>query len=945
MIRRVHVIACAVLAIDLKEVARNLDAEVSLEFLPAGLHDSPSDLRDRLQTAIDDASAAGKGDMIAIGYGVCGRGTIGLHARHVPLAIPRVHDCIALMLGSDAAYRKQFRQYPGTYYVSAGWVNEKTVPLTMAEPAQGGAGGCGRLHEVVEQMDDEDAAVVNDFMTSWQRNYQRAAFIDTGVDSPNKQRYDQIARDMADRFDWKYEKLQGSPALLEQVLTTGESTDEILVVPPHHVTSYDPVGRGLAAVPIWQTEDPACQNAPHTLVFDDSRETNAGDHGQDRAVEFGLGIDAGGTYTDAVIFDFSNRQILGKAKAQTTHWQYTEGINAALDQLDATLLAKVELVSLSTTLATNAIVEGKGQAVGLLLMPPPGRFDATETDHHPTTVIPGRLNIAGEEQEPIDLDAVRAAAQRMIDRHHVRAFAVTGYASCINPAHEMAVREALRQTFDLPVTCGHDVSETLNYRVRAQTAALNARIIPCLDSLLTDVNQSLARRSIDAPVMVVRSDGALMSTAAALEKPVMTILSGPAASVAGARYITESDEAVVVDIGGTTTDLAIIERGQPRTCADGAIVGRFRTHVPALDMRTLGLGGDSRIALTRRKLTIGPDRVTPIANLAHNHPGASEAIDYLPRFFDHFDAAPQLMDVLFRTRRPIGGELSSVERQMLDLLAERPHSVHEIGRRLFNDPRRSLPLQSLEREHLIHRAALTPTDLLHVRGDLKLWPHSPARKLAALFAELAGRDLDEFVRFVLDRFIDRLATQLLKVQIPDLPDDDSHDDSPLAAALLRTWLTGDARSVGIDIHSRRTIVGIGAPADFFVPDAARKLNASPAACPNADVANAIGAITSNVVVRHHATIEPADDGRYHVHGLTDAPSFGEFHEAHRFAADSLVGMVRNTAHAAGTSNRRVEMHITDHIAPLGDGGQLFVKRSLEARVQGAPDLARMRAAM
>ena len=130
---RVHVIACGVLAIDIRRIAERLGVEVTTDFLEGGLHDRPGELRRRLQAAIDRASAEGGCDRIAVGYGVCGRGTVGIHARSVPLVIPNAHDCIALFLGSDAAYRREFARCPGTYYISAGWYEEKVQPKSGVE--------------------------------------------------------------------------------------------------------------------------------------------------------------------------------------------------------------------------------------------------------------------------------------------------------------------------------------------------------------------------------------------------------------------------------------------------------------------------------------------------------------------------------------------------------------------------------------------------------------------------------------------------------------------------------------------------------------------------------------------------------------------------------------------------------------------------------------------
>ena len=179
-----------------------------------------------------------------MGYGVCGLGTVGLHARHVPLAIPRVNDCIAMFLGSDEAYRQQFARFPGTYYVSAGWIEEKVQPQRNQEtPIQCGP-DCFTLRQLVERYGEENAAAIRAFLNSWQRNYQRAAYIDTGVSGP-RQNYARLAEAMAQEFGWKYEEIHGSHDLLHKLLTAHTSTNEILLVPPHHVTVHDPIGRTL----------------------------------------------------------------------------------------------------------------------------------------------------------------------------------------------------------------------------------------------------------------------------------------------------------------------------------------------------------------------------------------------------------------------------------------------------------------------------------------------------------------------------------------------------------------------------------------------------------------------------------------------------------------------------------------------------------------------------
>ncbi len=658
--------------------------------------------------------------MIAVGYGVCGLGVVGIRARTIPLAIPRVHDCIALFLGSDRAYKEQFSRYPGTYYISAGWVQEKATPQFSGDKK----GRCGPdeadFEALVGRYGQANADAIRYFLNSWQRNYQRAAFIDTGV--AGKERYADIAKAMAAEFGWNYEDVAGSNELLKKLLTQRNTSEEILIVPPHHVTAYDAAGAGLKAVPIWAKSQGSPSHAKSVL---DGQRPEGDPSGA--AARLGLGIDAGGTYTDVAVYDFQDNRVVQKAKALTTKWDFTIGIGNALDQLDAELLRPVDLVSISTTLATNAIVEGRGQKVGLLILPPYGLFDPLDIPYRPIAVLRGKLEINGSEIAPIDPDQVRAVVRDMIDTRQVAAFAVTGYASHVNPSHELKVKEIIHEQTGLHVSCGHEVARGVNYRIRAETAVLNARIIPCLEAFIDDVRESLHARGIDAPEMVVKSDGSLMNMQSARRRPIETILSGPAASVAGARYLVGATDALVVDIGGTTTDTAVIRNGVVATCEDGATVGGWRTLVKALDMRTLGLGGDSLITCQRRNIRIGPGRVAPISWLARRHGGTMEALNYLRRQLDYFDSSTGGMELLVLNGHDHGLPMSQGEARIVELLGEGPLSLQEISRRIDYVTWEFLPLQRLEESHVIQRCGLTPTDLLHVTSEVDLWDGAAAR--------------------------------------------------------------------------------------------------------------------------------------------------------------------------------------------------------------------------
>jgi len=501
--RKPYVIACAVLAIDIKAVAEKLGTDIGVKYLEGGLHDRPHLLREKLQAAIDEISASGRCERIMVGYGVCGRGTVGIQARDIPLSIPKVHDCMALFLGGDREYQRQFKKYPGTYYISAGWYEEKTEPFSQQKKTVFLGDHKLSYDELVDKYGEIAAKETYRFLSTWKQNYQRAAFIETGA--KRSPRYENYAREMAREYGWQYEKIPGDHALIEKLLSARQTNDEILVVPPNHVIQFDSLESKLSAKPLW-AEAQIHQPEPEITVIDDK-----GLQVEDAAyLKIGLGIDAGGTYTDTVLYDFEKGKTICKSKALTTKWDFTVGIHQALANLDLQTLKQVEMVSLSTTLATNAIVEGEGQKVGLIIMPPYGRFEAQDIPYEPKAAINGQLEISGTEIAPLDPAQVKQIVRRMVKKDGVKAFAVSGYAGAINPAHELAVKSIIREETGLFVTCGHELSDTLNFQTRAHTAMLNARIIPKLTKLLLDLEQVLVTLGIAAPVVVVKGDGTLM---------------------------------------------------------------------------------------------------------------------------------------------------------------------------------------------------------------------------------------------------------------------------------------------------------------------------------------------------------------------------------------------------------------------------------------------------
>ncbi len=924
----VAVIACGVLALDCKKIAAEANLDLQFHFLPGGLHRSPDQLREELQKAIDRIDHEGGIERIVIGYGLCGRGTVGLRARRVPLVIPLVHDCIALFLGSDSAYRQQFAQAPGTYYLSAGWVEEKHDTKSGM-----GSGPPSSLQdasdaELEQRYGDANAAFIQDFMQSWTRNYTRAAFIDTGVGG-SKEHYAEEAQSLAKRYNWAYERISGTHDLLLEALHATSGTANILFVPPGSITIYDALRSRLAASRPEPMQPPnEAPAAGETLAPAQTASVESSLHPSG----IGIGIDAGGTYTDAVLYDFDTEQVLAKHKALTTHWDYSHGIREALQGLDPVLCRKAVLVAVSTTIATNAIVENRGQPVGLLVMPPCGWTTLDGFQHSPLEIIRGRLNIDGSEEAPVDAEQVRETARRMA-LQGVTAFAVGGYASHVNPTHELQVKALVHEATGMLCTCSHELSNTLHYRVRAETAALNARIIPCLEELLSRISDSLTQAGIDAPVMVVRSDGSFMSIQAACEKPLETMLSGPAASAAGAGWLARERDALVVDIGGTTTDTAILRKGLVDLNPEGASVGGWQTHIRALDLHTAGLGGDSCVRRKGGAFLLGPDRVIPLSWTGRFATGAQAAFaDWttLP--------APEPSDLilLIRTAKSVPQNLADRESAILDVLEARPYSLSQLAREIGVPHPALLPLKALLSQRLIQYSGFTPTDALHVTGDLNCWDAESAR-LAAQLCAGGSEHAAEWAGNILNAFETRLAAEIVRKAASTFVRMEQIESSPAAQLLLNHVVAGTNQDgFRLRLELPWPVIGIGAPAARFLLPACRQIEARAFVPEHADVANAVGAIIGTISVRHAIHIHATENGLFRLAGAPDAPQFETIEAATEWAAGFLGHFLSERAKASGCAHPAIAVTIEDTTAPSADGTPIFIARNLHGHATGAP---------
>lgn len=661
-----------------------------------------------------------------------------------------------------------------------------------------------------------------------------------------------------------------------------------------------------------------------------------------------LGVDTGGTYTDAVLAR-DEREVIASAKALTTRQDLSIGIGDAIEAVLAqsgVTPDQIGLASLSTTLATNALVEGQGGRVGLVCI----GFRERDLDTHgltealagdPALVMSGGHNHAGSEAAQLDESALSAWLDTELG---ASAFAVASQFATRNPSHELRVAEMIRAATGKPVSCSHHLSAKLNGPKRALTALLNARLIGMIARLIEKAEATLNRFGIDAPLMVVRGDGALISSAQARERPIETILSGPAASIVGARWMTGADHALVSDIGGTTTDVAVLRDGRPMIDPAGAQVGPWRTMVEAVAMCTTGLGGDSEVHVIDEGLvggvTLGPRRVVPVSLIALEDPAALHAVldDQLRT------DTPGEHDGRFVRIVP-GVDADGLGPKDTALLERIGTGVQPLGTVLRNRMD-GAALRRLVARGLAQVAGVTPSDASHVLGRLDAWDAGAARKAV----QLVGRkrtgngnrlcpDPEAMAQMIVDQLTHQTSLALLETAFAE----DDHDFGLPAAQLARHVLMQKGLDrhrglVRLDTGLNVPVIGLGASASSYYPAVGARLGCDMILPEHAGVANAIGAVVGRVTIRRQGTITSPAEGRFRVHLETGPEDFVESDEAMERLEDVLKSDARQTALAAGAEDLQTDIS-RDIKTAQAEAREVFLEATITVEVSGRPRIA------
>ncbi|AKB84676.1 hydantoinase/oxoprolinase N-terminal domain-containing protein [Methanococcoides methylutens] len=581
-------------------------------------------------------------------------------------------------------------------------------------------------------------------------------------------------------------------------------------------------------------------------------------------MKLNLGIDAGGTYTDAVVVKSPDDTIIASYKALTTYPDPLEGIREALDGIDQEILSQVDVVSVSTTLSTNTILEGTGFPVGLILVGDYFTRSDLPTEHF--AQVKGGHDHKGFEAEQLDENAVKEFARRA--KENVSAFAVSSYFSIRNPEHELRVKEIIRKITGMPVVCAHELSQDLGAFERAVTAFFNAQLLPITEKFMSSVESEIRGRGMESKIFMLKCDGSVIGIKGALERPIESIFSGPAGSLVGASFLSKKDSCAVIDVGGTSTDVSVIRNDVPEMSDSGAVVGGWKTRVKAIRMETSALGGDSDIWIASGKLNFGPRRVIPLCRAAAQFPKFLEQIATNPM------PSKALLGRNFQPTKfyirteyePL--ELTDLETEILNAISPEPTSLKEIRSRINKYPA-SKHLDTLMQKRLIQPISFTPTDALHVLGEYTEYNAEASRIGAKHLAPLYKMEADEFASHVKREFAKNMAADLVSFFLEKISREE-----------IRNIF--DAESpIQFKVHV--PVVLIGGPVVAYLEEMKELIDAEIILPEFANVGNAAGALAAKGIRRVEILIRPASmaapEWEFYVYSEKGRENFYEYEDA------------------------------------------------------------------
>ncbi len=666
----------------------------------------------------------------------------------------------------------------------------------------------------------------------------------------------------------------------------------------------------------------------------------------------GLGIDTGGTCTDAVIFDMNTKQILGSGKALTTKSRLETGISEAIDRLPEELVKKVELVALSTTLATNACVEDKGARAKLLML----GFEETMMERLKNiyasygfqnrsdfVIMDAKVeNLFPDAFDP-DWDYLKEHAEEIFQECDSIGI-VQKHPRANGGRFELTARELLQETLMLPITIAQDISHDVDILKTSAGTMLNARLIPLISEFLEAIHEVLRQRSLDVPINIVRSDGTLMSEEMAKIYPVETLLCGPAASVVGGLELSGEKSGVIVDMGGTTTDIAIIHDFEPVMEDKGIHIGQWQTMVKGLYVDTFGLGGDTAVRYANGEVYLEKSRIIPLSVLAAQY---DYVVPKLKKLLEKKQIHGRWIHEFYVLQKDISGKMGYTreEQEICDALKNGPLISMDLAAIVDKDPY-YMKTDRLERDGILIKSGLTPTDMMILKDEFTLYEKEAATLATEYLAFNIKKNPEDIPDIVYDqvtrRMYKNLGRILLAQQYPKKKElfADANIEIMLdffyEQAKMRMNGSEEELDAGLSLTTDLPLIGVGAPIHVFLPRVAQLLGTRVIIPQYSEVTNALGAIACKTIASAELIVKAEYKGMlfsgFSVFSKGKKYLFADYEKAEEFGKEVLTEIIRQKALLQGIADPEIEIQARKKTATaLGTG--IFFETILYAKAK------------
>lgn len=548
-----------------------------------------------------------------------------------------------------------------------------------------------------------------------------------------------------------------------------------------------------------------------------------------------LGIDTGGTYTDAVLIN-EHKKIIARAKSFTTHDNLTKGISRCIDMMDITEPRDICEVHISTTLAVNSILERRFEKIGLLQIDeeievkPPANYTMTIRN-------PFRAEAAARYVDKLsDMTEIRKAFSGNVDY-----IVVTSPGRRNSQHYERHVADLIRRDADINVFCASEYSSADDYTERTVAAILTIYLMPVVDQWIHSVEDMMQEKGISAVLKIMNAMGELISCEQAREKPLTTLFSGLAASVKGGLALTDLKDFLLVDIGGTSSDITRIIGRQFREVKEYTKVDEFLIREKTMDVQTFGIGGDSHIKLSQLgNVTAGPQKAVPICVMCSRYPYLREELEQCRRPDNYEMLTVQDVDCFIGVRGYRHGDLTDLEKDIVEFLVDNPHNVFIISEHFKRDPD-ALHLDRLVKKGAVRLISITPTDVLHAEKKYTEWDAESSNTAIRHMAKQMKVSKTACIAAIKEAISGKLIRSCMQ-SIANFEKEQFDFEESAGAAFMLDRFYGDSSSMlEMTFRINKPIVALGAPAGTWLKQVADKLDTEVIIPEYGEVANAFGA--------------------------------------------------------------------------------------------------------